>query len=193
MVRHPLQDYSPSVALQSFGTAAWTMRPWHTRQVGQDPLMVSLANRLQLIQTLRLHGGGALLHSYKDDTLQLKGITHIISTTFDFPEYDAACDALIPVVKPTWVDASLMRDKLANPRQYNPDPRLFLSDVVVCCADLPEGDADAIAGGVLAMGGLYTTKVTSQVTHIVALTMDSDKCAIVVSKKLSIKIVLPHW
>lgn len=193
MVRHPLQDYSLSAALQSFGTAAWTMRPWHTRQVGHDPLMVSLANRLQLIQTLRLHGGGALLHSYKDDTLQLKGITHIISTTFDFPEYDAACDALIPVVKPTWVDASLMRDKLANPRQYNPDPRLFLSDVVVCCADLPEGDADAIAGGVLAMGGLYTTKVTGQVTHIVALTMESDKCAIVVSKKLSIKIVLPHW
>jgi hypothetical protein len=86
-----------------------------------------------------------------------------------------------------------MRDKLANPRQYNPDPRLFLSDVVVCCADLPEGDADAIAGGVLAMGGLYTSKVTIQVTHIVALTMDSDKCAVVQSKKLNTKIVLPHW
>jgi hypothetical protein len=147
----------------------------------------------QLVQTLKLHGGGALLHSYSDDPLELRGITHIISTTFDFPEYDAACDALIPVIKPTWVDASLMRDKLANPRQYNPDPRLFLSDVVVCCADLPNGDADAIAGGVLAMGGLYTSKVTSQVTHIVALTMESEKCAIVLSKKLPIKIVLPHW
>lgn len=147
----------------------------------------------QLVQTLKLHGGGALLHSYSDDPLELRGITHIISTTFDFPEYDAACDALIPVIKPTWVDASLMRDKLANPRQYNPDPRLFLSDVVVCCADLPNGDADAIAGGVLAMGGLYTSKVTSQVTHIVALTMESEKCTIVLSKKLPIKIVLPHW
>ena len=86
-----------------------------------------------------------------------------------------------------------MRDKLANPRQYNPDPRLFLSDVVVCCADIPEGDADAIAGGVLAMGGLYTFKVTSQVTHMVALTTESEKCAIVQSKKLHVKIVLPHW
>jgi hypothetical protein len=146
-----------------------------------------------LIQTLRLHGGAAVLHSYSDDLLLLEGITHIISTTFDFPEYDAACDALIPVVKPTWVYASLARDKLANPRQYSPDPRLFLSDVVVCCADLPEGDADAIAGGVLAMGGLYTSKITNQVNHIVALTMDSEKCAIVGSKKLAIKIVLPHW
>ena len=146
-----------------------------------------------MVQTLRLHGGAAILHSYSDDLLLLAGVTHIISTTFDFPEYDAVCDALIPVVKPACVDASLARDKLANPRQYCPDPRLFLSDVVVCCADLPEGDADAIAGGVLAMGGLYTSKVTSQVTHIVALTMESDKCAIVASKKLAIKIVLPHW
>ena len=161
--------------------------------MGYDFIASTIADRVQLIQTLTLHGGVAALHRYGDDTLQLKGTTHIISATFDFPEYDAACDALIPVVKPSWVDASLMRDKLANPRQYNPDPRLFLSDVVVCCADLPEGDADAIAGGVIAMGGLYTSRVTSQVTHIVALTMESDKCAIVVSKKLAIKIVLPHW
>lgn len=151
------------------------------------------ADDLQLVQTLKLHGGDAIIHSYSDDTLVLEGITHIISTTFDFPEYESACDALLPVIKPGWIDASLMRDKLANPRQYNPDPRLFLSDVVVCCADLPEGDADAIAGGVLAMGGLYTAKVTSQVTHIVALTMESDKCGIVESKKLNVKIVLPHW
>jgi hypothetical protein len=86
-----------------------------------------------------------------------------------------------------------MRNKLANTRQFNPDPRLFLSEVVVCCADLPDGDADAICGGVLAMGGLFTFKVTTQVTHLVALTMDSEKCAIVESKQLNIKIVLPHW
>lgn len=120
-------------------------------------------------------------------------MTHVISSTSDFPDYDRATDALIPVVKPDWISASLTKDKLANPRQYSPDPRLFLSDVVVCCADLPEGDKDAIVGGVLAMGGLYSQKVATMVTHIVALTMDSDKCAIVQSKKLDIKVVLPHW
>ena len=151
------------------------------------------SNLQQICQTLRLHGGRALVHNHNEDTLILAGITHIISTTFDFPEYDSACDALIPVVKPNWIDASLARDKLTNPRQYNPDPRLFLSDVVVCCADLPEGDADAIAGGVLAMGGLYTSKITNQVTHVVALTMESEKCGVVESKRLNIKIVLPHW
>lgn len=68
-----------------------------------------------------------------------------------------------------------------------------MSDVVICCADLPDGDKDAIIGGVLAMGGLYSPKVATMVTHIVALTMDSEKCAIVRNKKLDIKIVLPHW
>lgn len=120
-------------------------------------------------------------------------MTHVISSTSDFPDYDRATNALIPVIKPDWISASLTKDKLANPRQYSPDPRLFLADVVVCCADLPEGDKDAIVGGVLAMGGLYSQKVATMVTHIVALTMDSDKCAIVQSKKLDIKVVLPHW
>ena len=116
-----------------------------------------------------------------------------MASTFDFPEYDSACDALIPVIKPSWIEASLAKDKLANPRQYSPDPRLFMSDVVVCCADLPEGDADAIIGGVLAMGGLFTTKITSQVTHLVALTLESEPCVLVQNRRLPIKIVLPHW
>ena len=123
----------------------------------------------------------------------MEDVTHVISSTSDFPDFDKASDALIPVVKPDWITASLAKDKLANPRQHNPDPKLFLSDVVVCCADLPEGDKDAIIGGVLAMGGLCSHKLATMVTHIVALTMDSDKCAIVKSRKLDIKIVLPHW
>jgi hypothetical protein len=82
---------------------------------------------------------------------------------------------------------------MANPRQHNPDPRAFMSDIVVCCADIPEGDEDAIQGGVLAMGGTYTSKIATAVTHLVALTMDNDKCETVQSRNLNIKIVLPHW
>jgi hypothetical protein len=82
---------------------------------------------------------------------------------------------------------------MANPRQHNPDPRAFMSDMVVCCADIPEGDEDAIQGGVLAMGGTYTSKIATAVTHLVALTMDNDKCEAVQSRNLNIKIVLPHW
>lgn len=100
---------------------------------------------------------------------------------------------MIPVVKPAWVHTSILKRKLANPRQYNPDPRLFLNNVVVTCGDIPEGDKDAIIGGVLAKGGLYSPKVSGMVTHLVDLTADSDKARLVKNKATHIKIVLPHW
>ena len=127
------------------------------------------------------------------DNVPLQDVTHIISTTIDFPDYGAAKDALISVVKPDWVKASISKGRLANPRQYSPDPRLFFSGLIVCCADLPSGDSDAIVGGVLAMGGLYSSAVSKMVTHIVALTMDSDKCQTALSKNLKCKVLLPHW
>ncbi len=120
-------------------------------------------------------------------------ITHLISTTSDFPDYETAVGALKAVVKPDWVEASLMRGRLQNPRSYSPDPRLFFSGLVVCCADLPQGDMDAIVGGVCAMGGLHTSSISKMVTHVVALTMDPEKCQTVLAKNLKCKIVLPHW
>lgn len=149
---------------------------------------------------MRLHGAEAELDHYNcDGALQhgkkspLEGLTHIVSNTFDFPDYAAACDAFIPVVKSAWVNMSIVKNRMANPRQHNPDPRLFMSDVVVCCADIPEGDEDAIKGGVLAMGGMFTSKIATAVTHLVALTMDNEKCETVQLRHLEIKIVLPHW
>ncbi|KAI4116854.1 MAG: hypothetical protein LQ345_002796 [Seirophora villosa] len=123
----------------------------------------------------------------------LDDVTHVISATSDFPEYDAAINALKSVVKPEWVTASIAKGRRANPRSYSPDPRLFFSGLVLCCADIPEGDKDAVMGGVLATGGLYSSSVTKMVTHIVALTMDHDKCQTVLKKDLKCKIVLPHW
>lgn len=142
---------------------------------------------------LKLHDGEAVIDNYPESNLDLGGLTHVIAATYDFPDYHACCDALIPVIKPTWVSHSLAKDKLLNPRQYNPDPRFFMSDVVACVADLPQGDSDAIAGGVLAMGGLYSSKLTSQVTHIITLSIDSESCIYAQKKRLNVKVVLPHW
>lgn len=64
---------------------------------------------------------------------------------------------------------------------------------MVTCGDLPDGDRDAIIGGVMAMGGLYSPRVTSQVTHLVDLSVESDKARLIASKGLGVKIVLPHW
>lgn len=70
---------------------------------------------------------------------------------------------------------------------------MFFSGLVVCCADLPPGDCDAIIGGVLAMGGLYAGAVSKLVTHIVALTLDPEKCKVATARNLRCKILLPHW
>ncbi|OQU98478.1 twin BRCT domain-containing protein [Cladophialophora immunda] len=142
---------------------------------------------------LKLHDGEVMIDQYPQTRLDLRGITHVISATSDFPDYNSCSDALIPVIKPTWVEHSLAKNRLLNPRQYSPDPRYFMSDVVACVGDLPQGDADAIAGGILAMGGLFSTKLTNQITHIVALSLDSDAVATVAKKKLVLKVVLPHW
>ncbi|KAL9101485.1 MAG: hypothetical protein Q9163_003256 [Psora crenata] len=125
--------------------------------------------------------------------IPLDAVTHIITDTIDFPDYNTAANSLKAIVRPEWVTSSITKGRLANPRQYSPDPRMFFSGLVVCCADLPMGDADAIIGGVLAMGGLYSSAVTKQVTHIVALTTKSDKCQAALAKNLKCKIVLPHW
>lgn len=147
----------------------------------------------ELASLLQAEGGVDCPLEPMSGKIPLEDVSHIISSTSDFPDYAAAGDALIPVVKPEWVKASVSKKRLANPRQYSPDPRLFFSGVTICCVDLPSGDKDAIIGGVLAMGGLYSGHITRMVTHIVALTEDNDKCDFVLNKKLKCKIVLPHW
>lgn len=100
---------------------------------------------------------------------------------------------MIHVVKPAWVTASLNANKAKNPRTYSPDPALFMSDVVICCGDIPTGDKEAIEGGVLAMGGQIAPGLSKQVTHLIALDLSEERCQLAISKRLQLMIVLPHW
>ncbi|PWY80635.1 DNA repair protein [Aspergillus heteromorphus CBS 117.55] len=147
----------------------------------------------QLASMLEENGADTVIYEPPATFPPLTEFTHLMSCTIDFPTFEAASEALIPVVKPYWLQACLQKRKLANPRQYSPDPRLFLNDVVITCGDIPGGDKEAIIGGVLAKGGIYSAKISQQVTHLVDLTADSDKARLIAGKKLNIKIVLPHW
>jgi hypothetical protein len=100
---------------------------------------------------------------------------------------------MVPVVTPSWITQSLLKDKVAQIRPFTPDPNLFFSHVTISCADIPTGDKDAIIGAVLAMGGMESSNLTKMTTHICALTMDHPKCQQALDKKLKCKIVLPHW
>jgi len=125
--------------------------------------------------------------------MNIEEITHIVSSTTDFACYNEAGLALIPVVTPAWVTQSLSRRKQAQIRPYTPDERLIFSNVNLTCADIPQGDKDAIIGATLAMGGMESNSLTKLVTHICALSMDHPKCQAAKEKKFRCKIVLPHW
>jgi hypothetical protein len=138
-------------------------------------------------------GGGEVREIGSDGVVDFNGLTHIISTTSDFPQYLPARAQMISIVTPSWVTHSLLKGKQAQIRPYTPDPNLFYSNVNVSCADIPKGDQDAIIGAVLALGGMESSSLTKMVTHVCALTMDHPKCQQVREKNLKIKIVLPHW
>ncbi|KAF2120709.1 hypothetical protein BDV96DRAFT_513508 [Lophiotrema nucula] len=149
----------------------------------------------QVTDSITANGGSVVsfdhLNGHVEDIVK---ITHIVSTTSDFPDYYQALDSFIHVIKPSWVDDCLRVSKMKNPRQYSPDPALFMSEFVVCCADdIPDGDKEAIEGGVLAMGGQVAHNLSKLVTHLVALDLDNTRCQLVLSKRLRIPIVLPHW
>jgi len=101
---------------------------------------------------------------------------------------------MIDVVKPSWIGACIKANKIKNPRSYSPDPALFMNEVVVCCGEgLPKGDQEAIMGGVLAMGGQYSSQLSKVTTHLIALSMDDERCELAVKKRLPVRFVLPHW
>lgn len=138
---------------------------------------------------------GATFEPRRDDGSinNIAGHSHIITCDVDFPEYNRALDYNIHVVRPSWVYTSYEKSKQTQPRQHSPDPSMFFREAIVSCADLPEGDKDAIIAGTLALGGLYSAPLTKLVTHVVAMDMHNDKCRTVKGKALSCKIVLPHW
>ncbi|KAK9452989.1 hypothetical protein V1511DRAFT_506194 [Dipodascopsis uninucleata] len=118
-------------------------------------------------------------------------VTHIISNHIDFPEYSDADECMVNIVKPSWVLRSWKAGRAAPLRMFSSNPKFFFSDVNIVVAGLPQGDREAIYGGVRAMGGQWSESLSKLTTHVVALNTEEPKCRIAL--KRSIKVVLPHW
>ena len=150
--------------------------------------------RTQLEDIVTSKGGQVIPPRQDDEQIDnLDGVTHIVSTHIDFPQYNAALEDGINIVKPSWVIQSLNKGKVAQPRQHSPDPCQYFQDVVVTFGELPESDQDAIIAGVMALGGQHSSPLSKLVTHVVTTTDENEKCRIVRDRNLSCKIVLPHW
>ncbi|KAI1132908.1 hypothetical protein F5Y10DRAFT_171795 [Nemania abortiva] len=146
----------------------------------------------ELSQSIKKYGG-QVRDRKRDGSLPLATITHIVSNTIEFPQYDESTAMMIPVVRSKWISASLAKGKQAQIRPYTPDPRMIFSDVMLSCADIPDTDKDAIIGATMAMGGMYSDNVTKLTTHICALSVDHPKVQMTMERKHKCKIVLPHW
>jgi hypothetical protein len=149
---------------------------------------------VQIEEILISKGGEQIPLRRSDEQIEnLEYLTHIVSTHIDFPQYDAALEHGVNIVKPSWVITSLQKGKVAQPRQHSPDPKQYFQDVVVTFGDLPEADQDAITAGVIALGGQHSSPLSKLVTHIVTTDDGNEKCRIAEDRCLKCKIVLPHW
>lgn len=137
--------------------------------------------------------GAEVVGRNEDGSIPVIKCTHIVADTIDFPEYNEAMAMMVPVIKPSWINNSLRRGRQAQIRPYSPDPRLFFSEVVLTCDELPINDSESIAGAVLAVGGSESKDLGRLTTHICALSIDGPKARMALEKNLNCKIVLPHW
>jgi len=131
--------------------------------------------------------GGVKVDLLKDEKtgveiIDLQEVSHIIAEDIEFSYYPQieqqkntgeVDERMIPVVTPKWVTESIAKSRMLHVRAFNPDPRYFFSGIQVTAADLPEGDKEAIYGGVLALGGQYSSQLTKLTTHLVAINLEN--------------------
>ncbi|CAE6369218.1 unnamed protein product [Rhizoctonia solani] len=145
------------------------------------------ATTLDHIRELLVERGGVVAES-------IKLATHIISSSDCFIGADETSEAT--VVTPTWVERSVMLDKLQDPRYFSTDPQKIFSGVVATSSDLPLKDSESIAAGIVAFGGQWKDALTNDVTHLFCLTATGAKYAKALSGQghpLQVQVVVPHW
>ena len=83
----------------------------------------------------------------------------------------------------------------SSPYHYSPDPSLIFSGVIACATSLPPSDLEVLSAGITALGGQWRTGLTKDVTHLFAISPDSQKYATAMHfrEETGVKIVLPHW
>ncbi|KAF3939451.1 hypothetical protein ABW19_dt0203440 [Dactylella cylindrospora] len=158
------------------------------------------------IRELLLDGGAVEVDHEKSSqgvpTLNLDETTHIVAPDIEFTEFSELerrrlageiDQRMLTVVKPDWVTDSAKKGKTQHIRAYNADPRMIFSGIDAVIVNLPEGDTEAICGGILSMGGIYKTSLSRLTTHIVALNLDNNVCKKALENGLPVKMVVPHW
>lgn len=122
----------------------------------------------------------------------------IVSNTMDYDRSEEMKRFMIPTVTPRWVYCCVREQKLVPTRPFSPDPRNFMRDVIACFSGLSKGDTDVSKAGITASGGECTDMVTRYTTHVIATSLQTPECELVLESKknnpqIGIKLVKPSW
>ena len=166
-----------------------------TQDLFADVYFIADSIEQVIVQQLEENGGTrltAIQHAPKLATI------HFITQDYNSPACIEAQSlpsfSRTHICTPDWVKASLSKQRIQDPRRYSPDPRQFFTGVCVTGGDLPEGDKEAIYGGVMALGGQYSDELVKGTTHVVTMSMDSDVVRRVMQDpSRTVEVVLPHW
>ncbi|ORY87405.1 hypothetical protein BCR35DRAFT_302155 [Leucosporidium creatinivorum] len=126
----------------------------------------------------------------------LDTITHFITDSLDFPEYETLRpapsagaggaagggggggqngatavngseeDEKIKIVLPVWVTRSYDLQTLQQARFYSPDPAMIFSGLCFATSEIPTLEAEAIAAAATSLGGQFRSELTREVTHL---------------------------
>ncbi|KAK4701222.1 hypothetical protein P7C70_g5012, partial [Phenoliferia sp. Uapishka_3] len=134
-------------------------------------------------------------------------ITHFITDTLDFPEYEEIVQRAenaelreqgfkpIEIVTPLWATKSYDVQALQGTRYFSADKALYFSGLTFCTSELPDTDAAAIQAGVTSLGGQWRYELTKEVTHLFVVAPDGPKyvSAITHGVNFGMVVLLPHW
>ncbi|CAB3993743.1 Hypothetical predicted protein [Paramuricea clavata] len=118
--------------------------------------------------------------------------THVVSSTTNFPEYEQAKEAGIPMVKPEWVIYSVKCEVMMPTAAFSLEKKLF-SDVVACPSQMPPDDRDALWAMITFYGGQCHTTFDSKCTHLLVPKPEGEKYEVALQHKQKVKIVIPEW
>ena len=72
---------------------------------------------------------------------------------------------------------------------------MIFSGIIACATSLPPSDLEVLSAGITALGGQWRTGLTKDVTHLFAISPDSQKYATAMHfrEETGVKVILPHW
>lgn len=117
----------------------------------------------------------------------------VVSDTSDYEYYDEMSKLMVPTVFTSWIDDCLEKQQVVPTRPYNPDRRLFMSGVNLCCFGFSDGDKDAIKAGVRSSGGDFSEELTKLTTHVLARDLNHSEVELAMNAQLDLEIISPEW